>query len=77
MKLTVLRELLKDKRVVEEINKHLWVSLNSAGTWALAGLGKVEARASSPADRKAVVLMGSLLWESAKAGTSPVMRSHN
>jgi len=31
MKITDLRVLLKDKRVVEEINKHLWIESQKAG----------------------------------------------
>ncbi len=31
MKITDLRELLQDKRVVEEINKHLWIESQKAG----------------------------------------------
>ena len=31
MKISDLRELLKDKRVVEEINKHLWIESQKAG----------------------------------------------
>ena len=31
MKLNELRELLKDKRVLEEINKHLWIESQKAG----------------------------------------------
>ena len=31
MKITELRELLKDKVVVEEINKHLWIESQKAG----------------------------------------------
>ena len=31
MKITDLRELLKDKRVIEEINKHLWIESQKAG----------------------------------------------
>ena len=31
MKFSDLRELLKDKRVVEEINKHLWIESQRAG----------------------------------------------
>lgn len=31
MKITDLRLLLKDKRVVEEINKHLWIESQKAG----------------------------------------------
>jgi len=31
MKITELREMLKDKRVVEEINKHLWIESQKAG----------------------------------------------
>ena len=31
MKISELRELLKDKRVVEEINKHLWIESQKAG----------------------------------------------
>ena len=31
MKLFELRELLKDKRVIEEINKHLWIESQKAG----------------------------------------------
>jgi hypothetical protein len=31
MKITELRELLKDKRVMEEINKHLWIESQKAG----------------------------------------------
>ena len=31
MKITDLRSLLKDKRVVEEINKHLWIESQKAG----------------------------------------------
>ncbi len=31
MKIFELRELLKDKRVVEEINKHLWIESQKAG----------------------------------------------
>ena len=30
MKISELRELLKDKRVVEEINKHLWIESQKA-----------------------------------------------
>jgi len=32
MKISDLRELLKDKRVIEEINKHLWIESQKAGT---------------------------------------------
>ena len=31
MNITDLRELLKDKRVTEEINKHLWIESQKAG----------------------------------------------
>ena len=31
MNLTELRELLKDKRVIEEINKHLWIESQKSG----------------------------------------------
>lgn len=31
MKIHELRELLKDKRVTEEINKHLWIESQKAG----------------------------------------------
>ena len=31
MKITDMRELLKDKRVIEEINKHLWIESQKAG----------------------------------------------
>ena len=31
MKITELRELLKNKSVVEEINKHLWIESQKAG----------------------------------------------
>ena len=31
MKISDLRELLKDKRVIEEINKHLWIESQKAG----------------------------------------------
>ena len=31
MKISDLKELLKDKRVVEEINKHLWIESQKAG----------------------------------------------
>lgn len=31
MKITDLRELLKDKRVMEEIHKHLWIESQKAG----------------------------------------------
>ena len=31
MKISDLRELLKDKRVAEEINKHLWIESQKAG----------------------------------------------
>ncbi|MCA9405930.1 MAG: hypothetical protein KC684_05290 [Candidatus Omnitrophica bacterium] len=31
MKITQLRELLKDQRVVEEINKHLWIESQKVG----------------------------------------------
>jgi len=31
MKITELRELLKDRRVVDEINKHLWIESQKAG----------------------------------------------
>ena len=31
MKLNDLRELLKDKRVAEEIHKHLWIESQKAG----------------------------------------------
>jgi len=31
MKINDLRELLKDKRVIEEINKHLWIESQKAG----------------------------------------------
>jgi len=31
MKIVTLRELLKDKRVIEEINKHLWIESQKAG----------------------------------------------
>jgi hypothetical protein len=31
MKISELRELLKDKRVIEEINKHLWIESQKAG----------------------------------------------
>ena len=32
MKITDLRELLKDRRVIEEINRHLWIESQKAGT---------------------------------------------
>jgi hypothetical protein len=31
MNITDLRELLKDKRVMDEINKHLWIESQKAG----------------------------------------------
>jgi hypothetical protein len=31
MKISDLKELLKDKRVIEEINKHLWIESQKAG----------------------------------------------
>lgn len=31
MKIEDLKELLKDKRVIEEINKHLWIESQKAG----------------------------------------------
>ena len=31
MKITDIRELLKDKRVIEEINRHLWIESQKAG----------------------------------------------
>ena len=31
MKITDLRELLKDRRVTEEIHKHLWIESQKAG----------------------------------------------
>ena len=31
MKISELKELLKDKRVVEEINKHLWIESQKSG----------------------------------------------
>jgi len=31
MKIEELKELLKDKRVIEEINKHLWIESQKAG----------------------------------------------
>jgi hypothetical protein len=31
MKISDLRGLLKDKRVIEEINKHLWIESQKAG----------------------------------------------
>ncbi len=31
MKMEDLRELLKDKRVIEEINRHLWIESQKAG----------------------------------------------
>ncbi|MFA5087755.1 MAG: hypothetical protein WC552_01830 [Candidatus Omnitrophota bacterium] len=31
MKINDVRELLKDKRVIEEINKHLWIESQKAG----------------------------------------------
>lgn len=31
MKITDVRHLLKDKRVIEEINKHLWIESQKAG----------------------------------------------
>ena len=31
MKITDLREILRDKRVVEEINKHLWIESQKVG----------------------------------------------
>lgn len=31
MKISELRELLKDKRVIEEINKHLWIESQKSG----------------------------------------------
>ena len=31
MKISELREILKDKRVIEEINKHLWIESQKAG----------------------------------------------
>ena len=31
MKISELRELLKDRRVIEEINKHLWIESQKAG----------------------------------------------
>jgi hypothetical protein len=31
MKISELREVLKDKKVIEEINKHLWIESQKAG----------------------------------------------
>jgi len=31
MKITQVRELLKDKRVIEEVHKHLWIESQKAG----------------------------------------------
>ena len=31
MKISDLRDLLRDKRVIEEINKHLWIESQKAG----------------------------------------------
>ena len=31
MKINDVKELLKDKRVIEEINKHLWIESQKAG----------------------------------------------
>ncbi len=31
MKISELRELLQDKRVIEEINKHLWIESQKSG----------------------------------------------
>jgi len=31
MKITELRELLNDKKVIEEINKHLWIESQKSG----------------------------------------------
>jgi hypothetical protein len=31
MKISDLKEILKDKRVIEEINKHLWIESQKAG----------------------------------------------
>ncbi len=31
MKIADVKELLKDKRVIEEINKHLWIESQKAG----------------------------------------------
>jgi hypothetical protein len=31
MRIEDIRELLKDKRVIEEINKHLWIESQKAG----------------------------------------------
>lgn len=31
MKINDLRDLLKDKRVIEEINRHLWIESQKAG----------------------------------------------
>lgn len=31
MNISELRELLKDKRVIEEINRHLWIESQKAG----------------------------------------------
>ncbi|MCR4337442.1 MAG: hypothetical protein NUV91_06515 [Candidatus Omnitrophica bacterium] len=31
MKISDLRDLLKDKRVIEEINRHLWIESQKAG----------------------------------------------
>ena len=31
MKINELRKVLKDKRVIEEINKHLWIESQKAG----------------------------------------------
>ena len=31
MKIDALKEVLKDKRVIEEINKHLWIESQKAG----------------------------------------------
>lgn len=31
MKISELRELLKDKHVIEEINKHLWIESQKSG----------------------------------------------
>jgi len=31
MKISELKELLNDKRVIEEINKHLWIESQKAG----------------------------------------------
>ncbi len=32
MKISDLKELLKDQRVIEEINKHLWIESQKAGS---------------------------------------------